>query len=255
MSDVFEGPLFDFYGALPLQGPGTERETLAMLDLARPALPEEPTVVDFGCGTGRSSLALARALPRAKILAIDAAPPFIRILRDRAAAEGLGDRVDARVGDMANHGLEPGSVDLVWSEGAAYSVGYQTALAAWRPLLGDDGRCVVSECEWLTDSPPAELVAFWDAEYPEMGDRATNERRAREAGYEVLHRHVLSDEAWDDYYGAIERLLADGWAETLGAETADAFAEEAGVWRRSAGSYGYAFYVLASGPQIPDLLA
>jgi serine/threonine-protein kinase HipA len=245
MSDAFEGPLFDFYAALPLQGPGTERETLAMLDRVRPALPPDSRIVDFGCGTGRSSLALARALSEASVLAVDAAPPFIRILQDRIAAEGLGERVEARVGDMAAPSLSPGSVDLVWSEAAAYSVGFENALRTWRPLLGDGGRCVVSECEWLTDSRPAEIAAFWEDGYPEMGDRAMNERRARDAGYDVLHRHVLSDEAWDDYYGAIDRTLADGWAETLGAATAAAFADEADLWRRSAGSYGYSFYVLA----------
>lgn len=44
-------------------------------------------IVDLGCGTGYSSLQLARRFPRAEILAIDFAPSMLVRARDRAGAD------------------------------------------------------------------------------------------------------------------------------------------------------------------------
>lgn len=54
------------------------------------ALPRSAVVADIGAGTGYFSARLARALPDGKVYAVDVEPEMVRHLRDRAAAEGIG---------------------------------------------------------------------------------------------------------------------------------------------------------------------
>jgi SAM-dependent methyltransferase len=50
-------------------------------------------IADIGCGGGWSTLALARAYPRARLVGIDVDVPSIDAARTAASAEGLADRV------------------------------------------------------------------------------------------------------------------------------------------------------------------
>src|SRR5262249_50445732 len=107
---------------------------------------------------------------------------YLRQLEAAAAAEGLGDRVRTRCADF--RGLEdlPGSVDLLWSEGAIYILGWIEGLTRWRPLLRNGGAMALTECTWLTDARPAEAAAFWREGYPAMGTVTSNCEAARRAG-------------------------------------------------------------------------
>ncbi len=62
-----------------------------------PYLPASGHILDIGAGTGRYSLQLARRGYR--VLAVDLAPHLVARARQRASQEGLGDRVEFRVGD------------------------------------------------------------------------------------------------------------------------------------------------------------
>lgn len=56
---------------------------------ASKAAPGTGPVLDIGCGRGASTLALAQALPGARICAIDASAPLLSATRARAFAHGL----------------------------------------------------------------------------------------------------------------------------------------------------------------------
>jgi SAM-dependent methyltransferase len=158
--------LFRLFEPLPRQGPGSDactREALRRL----PALPAAPRVLDLGCGTGRSSLVLAAAL-RTKVIAVDLHQPFLDRLRATARERGLEHLIEPRCADMAAPGVPPGSVDLLWSEGALYLLGFEDGLRLWRPLLAADGHLAVTECSWLCPEPPAEVAAYFRAGYPAM---------------------------------------------------------------------------------------
>ncbi len=43
---------------------------------------------------------------------------------------------------------------MLWSEGAAYNIGFSNALATWAPALIPDGFGVVSELSWLKEQAP-----------------------------------------------------------------------------------------------------
>lgn len=244
MSEVLDPAIFEFYAALPQQGPGRDSETIAALRSIADQLPAAPLVADLGCGTGRTTLALAGALPRAAIIAVDLSGTFCRHLRDELAARGLSERVQVEEADMETPPVAPASLDLIWSEGAAYSIGFENALKVWRPLLKPDGFAVISECTWLSESHPADIAEFWTAAYPAMGTIAENIARAGAAGYDVLETRTLPVEAWDDYYDPIAGAVEAGKAAHLDPAFTAELEREMAIFAASAGSYGYVFYVL-----------
>jgi len=237
--------LFRLHDGLPRQAPGSDactREALARL----PPLPEAPRVADFGCGPGRSALVLAAELG-VRVLALDLHPPFVAALRSAARARRLAGLIDARVGDMAAPGLDPGSLDLIWSEGAIYLLGFARGLRRWRPLLAPGGLIAVSELSWLADARPAAAEEFWRAAYPGMATIEDNVARARRAGFEVLDQFTLPPAAWwDEYYrplqARIARLRAGADADLASAIAATE--REIELFARHGDSYGYVFYLL-----------
>jgi serine/threonine-protein kinase HipA len=242
LSDDLDPAIFEFYAALPQQGPGRDSETLRILQRVAARLPSTPVVADLGCGTGRATLALAAALPTSTITAIDFSEIFCRHLRHELAARGLSDRVRVEEADMAAPPIARGSLDLLWSEGAAYNIGFENALKLWRPLLTPDGIAVISECTWLSDDRPADVAAFWRTAYPAMGTITENIERAAGSGYDVLEITTLPAEAWDDYYGPIVQAVEAGKAAHLDPAFTAELEQERAIFEASRGSYGYVFY-------------
>jgi serine/threonine-protein kinase HipA len=238
-----DAAVFRLFEGLPRQGPGSDactREALRRL----PPLPPAPRVLDLGCGAGRQTLVLAEAL-RTKVLAVDLHQPFLDQLRASARARGLADLVETRCADMGALDLAPGSVDLLWSEGAVYLLGFEAGLRRWRPLLAPKGLAAVSECSWLTEQPPADLAAFWQQAYPAMGTVEGNLARAERAGFEPLDWWPLPQAAWwDDFYTPLaERLAALAGEPALVAAIAETQAEIE-LFCRHGDRYGYGFYLL-----------
>ncbi len=149
--------------------------------------------------------------------------------------------------DMSDIGRAFGEIDLIWSEGAAYNIGFAHALATWAQAVAEHGFAVVSELSWLTDLPPVEVQDFFRACYPAMQSVQENAAVAKGAGYEVLATHALPPSAWvEGYYDLLEpraqALL--GHAEPSVRDMAAETLREIEMFERSQGSYGYVFYVL-----------
>lgn len=238
--------LFRLFSGMPRCGPGSDEATLRALRRL-PVLAKDPIVLDLGCGPGRQTLVLAREL-RSRIRAVDIHGPFLQQLERSARAEGLERYVEAQVGDMGSLAVEPGSVDLIWSEGAIYIVGFREGLESWRRWLRPDGLVAVTEITWWREDPPPEAKAFWGAAYPSMATIEQNQQSATEAGYEVLDAYRLPDETWwPEFYTPLRARMAELKAgqpdEALAAAIAESEAEIA-LFERHAQSYGYAFYLL-----------
>lgn len=77
--------------------PETERLVEQVIDALKGV--SEPRVVDLGTGSGAIALALARALPGSRILAIDRSETALARARANAEALGLRERVKFRSGD------------------------------------------------------------------------------------------------------------------------------------------------------------
>ncbi|WP_402840770.1 class I SAM-dependent methyltransferase [Microbacterium sp. GXS0129] len=82
----------------------------AQLDAA--ALPERPTVVDLGCGTGVLAVWTARHLPGARVIATDRSWSAVSSASRTAQLAGVADRVDTVHAD-AGEGIPDRSVDVV----------------------------------------------------------------------------------------------------------------------------------------------
>lgn len=234
---------------LPKQGPGSDATTRRALKLAAP-LPEAPVILDLGCGPGRQTLVLAGDLG-GRVTAMDLLPPFLEQLEARADAAGLSERITtqcASIGDLSPAVHADGSVDLIWSEGAIYNVGFDFGLGHWRRLLTPGGRVGVSEVSWLVDDPPEPVRSFWDAHYPAIRTREENERAIVALGYRPLGQLVVPQEDWwTDYYSLIEERV-----ETLRNERDDESwqamialsDEELEIVRIGLSAFGYVFYVM-----------
>jgi len=237
---------FELHSGLPREGPGNRDSTARAIAMVG-ALPTRPRILDIACGPGMQTMDLAALLPEARIVAVDMHEPFLEELQRRAAAAGVAHRIEALRADMAALPFATGCFDLIWCEGAAYIMGVGNALRAWRPLLRDGGKLALTEAVWLKPDAP-EPVRRCFAEYPAMGDVASNRKLVRDCGYELLGDFVLPDAAWwDDYYGPMEERLADLTSKYAGDSVATAVLaenrEELELFRLYSGYYGYVFLI------------
>jgi SAM-dependent methyltransferase len=246
-TDAFWKYFHEIYEALPRQGPGERASTERALRLV-PALTSSQRVLDIGCGSGAQTLDLARAMPAA-IAAVDSHPPFVALLRGRAAGLGLAARIDAQVADMHDLPFPDGAFDLVWSEGAIFIVGFARGLASWRRLLRPGGHLVVSELCWLDDHPAEELREFFAEEGAELAGVPARRRAVVEAGYELVADFVLPAAGWwENYYVPLAACLENFRGAHRGEPEALAVAarsqREIDVYRRHGGAFGYVFFVM-----------
>ncbi|MEO0478948.1 MAG: class I SAM-dependent methyltransferase [Planctomycetota bacterium] len=243
MMEVF----LDVQRGLPRQGPGLAECTRRALQMCGD-LPAASRVLDVGCGPGLQTLVLAEALPEASITALDLTREYLDQLERRVDKAELGSRVAVVEGDMSAMPFAEASFDLIWSEGAAYSMGFDNAVRDWRRLLAPDGFLAVSELVWLREEPPIEVAAYFGAEYPQMAFHEDVAERFRGFGYELIGHFTLPDAAWwDDYYGALEKKLPALREKYAGDEDALSIvagtATEISMRRRYASTYGYEFFV------------
>ncbi|HET9324145.1 MAG TPA: methyltransferase [Gaiellaceae bacterium] len=151
-----EGVPYSAYPADFLEGQGEMNRTQYINLLASewlPALPDveerlrsgSARVADVACGTGWSSISIARAYPGVHVDGFDLDPESIMLARSAVAAEGLGERVDFQVRDAADPALAH-RYDLVTVFEAIHDLAKPVeALAAIRDLLADGGVALVAD--------------------------------------------------------------------------------------------------------------
>src|SRR5262245_40331320 len=159
---------FEVHSGLPREGPGNRESTQRALALAG-ALPAASRVLDIACGPGMQTLDLAELLPNATITAIDGHAPFLLQMRRRAAQHGHGPSITEQLAALRALPFAPDSFDLIRCEGAAYIMGLERALEAWRPLLTSNGRMAVTEPVWLRADAPEHVARQWQS-YSAMTD-------------------------------------------------------------------------------------
>ncbi|MEX0832925.1 MAG: class I SAM-dependent methyltransferase [Actinomycetota bacterium] len=239
-----QDPVELLFGGMQKLGPGGDADTLHVLR----SLPQKSfdVVVDAGCGAGRQTIALAKEL-RTTIHAIDSHQPFLDELTLRAEQAGVASLVEAHCMDMSGIPERFSDVDLLWSEGAAYNIGFENALILWAKALRSGGFAAVSELTWLRESAPAAVREFFRSGYPDMKRSEENIKIAERAGYKVLGTHTLPTEAWvDRYYDILEpraQILADHTDASVRQFALETL-KEIEVFRASEDSYGYVFYML-----------
>jgi SAM-dependent methyltransferase len=230
------------------QGPGSDEETLRALELTRLDRMAALEVADIGCGTGASTLTLASGLPNSRIIAVDLFPEFLDILRERASAAGCAKQINTLAESMESLPFAAESLDLIWSEGAIYNMGFSKGIEAWRPFLRPGGVIAVSEITWLHPDPPEEIRQHWESEYPEIATASEKTAILESAGYDLLGYLVLPPTNWvGNYYEPTERRIPAFLERHAGLPEATGVVQlerqEAELYKRYQDWFSYGFYV------------
>jgi len=233
---------------IPREGPGSDAATMKALSLIKP-LPAQPVIYDIGCGPGKQTVNLAKALPAAMITAVDFHPPFLEKLRQAAGAAGLADRIKIVHQDMTSLTEPVEGIDLIWAEGSIFIAGFKRGLQMWRPLLKPAGQIVASELVWFADKPAPKAKAFFEGCYPEMTSIKGNISLAKQAGYEVYGHFILEKAGWWDEYltpllERAERLDAQAKTDKNLAGVLAELRQEARIVKDYSDEFGYVFFLM-----------
>jgi ubiquinone/menaquinone biosynthesis C-methylase UbiE len=239
--------LIDLHKRAYRQGPGGDTETRKAIELALPGASEPLKIADIGCGTGASTLLLARDL-NAHVTAVDFLPEFIEILKTRAESEDLINKMTPIVGSMDDLPFDDEEYDVIWSEGAIYSMGFKKGVDDWRRFLKPGGLLVVSEITWTTDKRPSELQNYWDSEYPEIGTASSKIRVLEDSGYTPVAYFALPEHCWlDNYYRPIQNSFSEFLTRNANSEEAQALVEaekkEISLYERHKNYFSYGMYI------------
>ncbi len=245
-SPRFREIFFEVFEHLPRQGPGTKDCAAQALALCS-ELPAHPEILDLGCGVGCQTFHLAE-LTAGPITAIDNHAPSISRLQKTIAEQGLNSRIKAVVADMAAPNQVPETFDLIWSEGALYSIGLHPALKVCHKLLRPGGYIAFTDAIWRKENPPPAVKAGFDLDYPTMGWLKDDLAAIKECGFDLIGHFTLPDEAWwQDFYTPMEARIATlrkKYADdTEALAVLDQIAEEPAMHRRYSEYYAYEFFI------------
>jgi len=118
----------------------------AMPDVDRRLRADPPArVADVGCGTGWSSIAIAKAYPKVRVDGFDLDEPSIKTARENASRSGIGDRLTFEARDAVAGG-QAGRYDLVTAFETIHDMADPVnALRAMRLLVAPGGAVLVAD--------------------------------------------------------------------------------------------------------------
>lgn len=237
----------EYFSNVERQGPGSPEVTLKALSFIE-NLTEESRIADLGCGTGGQTMTLAQNAP-GQVTGLDLFPDFISIFNRNARKLGLSDRVKGIVGSMVEPlPFEKESLDLIWSEGAIYNIGFERGLNEWKQYLKKDGYIAVSEASWFTAERPDEIHDFWMAHYTEIDTIPNKVAQMQNAGYVPVATFVLPETCWTEHYFAPCCKIQEAFLEKhQGNKTVEELIagqrHEMELYYKYKEFYGYVFYI------------
>jgi len=238
--------IWDYYLNMERQGPGSPEITLKALSFID-NLTGQSRIADIGCGTGGQTMTLAQNTAGI-IIGLDLSPEFIDRFNSCAKALNLHDRVKGIVGSMDNLPFGAEELDLIWSEGAIYNVGFERGINEWRKFLKTGGYIAVTEASWFTDERPDEIQTFWHNAYPEIDTIPNKVAQMQKAGYLPVATFILPESCWTEQYFAPQVPIQEAFLKKYaGNKTAEEYVamerHEAVLYSKYKAYYGYVFYI------------
>jgi ubiquinone/menaquinone biosynthesis C-methylase UbiE len=236
----------NFFSTMERQGPGSPEMTLKALGFVD-HLTKNARIVDLGCGTGGQTMTLAQHI-EANIIALDSFPDFIKILNRNAQGFNFQERVKGLVGSMDNLPFQENELDLIWSEGAIYNIGFERGLKEWRKYLKTGGYLAVSESSWFTDKRPAEINKYWMDAYPEIDTIPHQIAKIHQTGYLPVASFIFPENCWTEHYFAQKALAEETFLhQYAGNKMAEEFIlsqrYEEELYAKYKAFYGYTFFI------------
>lgn len=197
------------YAAFEVANPVTLDAVLALV--ARTGLAEGSVALDIGAGAGGVSIALARAFGL-RMQAIERYPDMADMIRDRAGAAGVADRVTVVAEGSATALDRLAPADLIVALGSTEPAGpgIRSASDIFAHLSGklaSPGWLLWGDLTWKGE-PPEPLRQVIGA----AGDYATQEgwlAAAESAGLDVISAEIAPDADWDAFFGGADARVRD----------------------------------------------
>lgn len=192
-------------------------------------------------------MALAQNTP-AQITGIDLFPEFIELFNENATQLSLQHRVKGIAGSMEALPFQDNSLDLIWSEGAIYNIGFVRGLQYWRQFLKKGGYIAVSEASWLTNDRPDKINDFWNEAYPEIDTIPNKVAQMQDSGFVPEASFVIPENCWTEhFYKPQVRRQEEFLKKHTGNRSAEELVvnekQEAAFYNKYKSYYGYVFYI------------
>ncbi|MDP4282766.1 MAG: class I SAM-dependent methyltransferase [Bacteroidota bacterium] len=236
----------EYFSGIERQGPGSPEVTIKALSFID-NLTNESRIADIGCGTGGQTMVLAQNAP-GKITCIDLFPKFIDMLNENVRKRNLQDRIQGVVGSMDNLPFRDHELDLIWSEGAIYNIGFERGLKEWKRYLKPGGYIAITESSWFTEERPDEIQSFWNDAYPEIDTIPNKVAQIQKAGFIPVANFILPENCWMEhfYHQQVEaqRIFLQKYKENPTAiDLIENQRHEALLYSKYKEYYGYVFYI------------
>ena len=236
----------EYFSSMDRQGPGSREATLRALSFIG-NLHEESRIADLGCGTGGQTIVLAQNTP-GNITAIDLFPGFIDKLNENAQKLNLQNRVKGVIGSMDKLDFQLNELNLIWSEGAIYNIGFEKGMNYWNKFLKKGGYVAVTEASWFTEERPEEIFDFWNEAYPEIDTIPNKIAQMQKAGYVVTASFILPETCWIENFFIPEIKAQKTFLDKYkGNKSAEEFVKYeklgAELYNKYKEYYGYVFYI------------
>ena len=146
---------------------GAGRGTVAWLERTRPEW-QPRRILDLGCGVGHNTVPLARAFPRAVVVAVDLAAPMLRYGHARAVGMGI-ENICFQQANAESLPFDAQSFDLVYSTMFLH----ETSHVALRNILREASRLLalggiqihLEQPPYRGMSPFEQFMRDWDCHY------------------------------------------------------------------------------------------
>lgn len=239
--------LVDFHKNAERQGPGSSKETINALEFIEISKEDNLKIADIGCGSGGQTITLAENI-NGQITAVDLFPEFLNELNSKSEKLGIKEKIKTIEKSMEELSFANEELDIIWSEGAIYNIGFEKGIKKWKSYLKKGGYLAVSEITWITNSRPKDIEEYWNEEYPEIDTASNKIKILEENGYSPVGYFILSQNSWiENYYNPMEKRFSAFLEKHDNSEMArnvvEEHKEEIRKYKKYKDYYSYGFYI------------